>query len=48
MPDKVKSELDKMNKDFEKATGMRVIQNTPPEQGKTEFAKDKKIKDGQP
>ena len=51
MPDKkedVQKEMDAMKKSFEKSTGMKVIQPMQSTQGKTEFAKDKKVKDGQP
>jgi hypothetical protein len=37
-----KREMDKMNKSFEKATGMKVLPTMTQVQGKTEFAKDKK------
>lgn len=51
MPDKqedVQKDLDAMKKSYEKSTGMKVVQPPQPVQGKTEFAKDKKFKDGQP
>lgn len=35
-------ELEKMSKDYQKSTGMKVIQHGEPPAGKTEFAKDKK------
>lgn len=32
---------DQMKKDYQKITGMQVVQQPQPAQGKTEFAKDK-------
>jgi hypothetical protein len=39
-----KKEMDKMDKSFEKATGMKVVPPNPQNLGKTTFAKDEKVK----
>jgi len=44
MAEQENKELDRMNKDYQKSTGMRVIQQDQPPQGKTEYAKDKQNK----
>lgn len=38
------TEIEKMGKDFQRATGMRMVGTPQPPQGNTEFAKDKKQK----
>lgn len=38
----VSPDMEKMRGDFQKSTGMKVVQTPDPPQGKTEFAKDKK------
>ena len=50
MPDekKTESEVDKMQKEFAKVTGMKIVETPNPPQGYTEYAKDKKWENGKP
>lgn len=43
--DKHKEEMDKMKQRYQNSTGMPVVNQEKPQQGKTEFAKDKQNKD---
>ena len=46
MTDNKDKELEKINKNFQKSTGMKVVQTPEPNKGKTEFAKDKNVRNG--
>ena len=48
MPEKKSDEVEKMEKEFAKVTGMKIVETPKNTEGYTEYAKDKKWENGKP